>query len=558
MVNAFIATEDHKFFSHSGISIKGILRLLALNLYHRRIVGGGSTITQQVARSLFLSRKQTVLRKIREAFISFQLERHFTKKQILELYLNNIYFGRGIYGVEAACQRFWKKSIAKLSINEAATLAAVAKSAKLYSPLNAPENAKRRRNIILNSMRKLGYISTEDYENSIEKELVIKDHIPGNAVRLYIQERIRQWAEKKWGKDALYTKGLQIQITINTEKQTLAEKFFRTDITRHREKICDQLNGGMLSIEPRNGKIKVCVGGYDFHESQFNRAFQAVRQMGSSFKPIVYTAAILNGIGADTVMVDEPLEMHLPGCPKAWKPKNWNHRFEGKMTLAKALSYSNNIVTIKTLLKTGIPKVITLAKRFGLHRSLQPYPSLALGTVEATVAQSVASFNIFANNGIYVEPYLIEWVKDRWGKKLWQHQSINKRVLDSKTNSKMVNILSLRLKKHKEVVGAKNWIDAEVIGKTGSTNGAGTTWFVGATPELTTSIYLGRDDNKPMGRYVFSTQTAYPIWLNLYKNLSFDKKQFYIDPELKEVSIDWVTGRDSYNPGGKDTVVLLK
>lgn len=557
LIKAFVAAEDHNFFNHNGISIKGIIRSSLVNLYRRRVVQGASTITQQVARGMFLSSRQTFARKIKEAFLAFQLERHFTKRQILQLYLNNMYFGRGIYGVEAACRRFWNKSALDVTVGEAATLAAVAKSAFLYSPLNAPDNAKRRRNVNLASMRKLGFIDRATYDEEVQRDLEIEDYVPGDAIRLYIKEWIRRWAERKWGREALYRKGLKIQTTINIEKQVIAEKIFRKKVEELRRKVGESLNGGMLSIESHTGKIRVCIGGYNFRESQFNRAFQAVRQMGSSFKPLVYTAALLSGIEMDTVMVDEPIEMKIPGCKNAWKPKNWTRRFDGPMTLARAISYSNNIITIKTLLKTGIKKVVDLARDFGITRELREYPSIALGTAEASVKQSVAMFNVFVNNGVLVEPYMVESVKNKWGKKIWQGKTERKQVLESKINSKMVNLLSLKLKKTAKRMSKKNWIDSEVIGKTGSTNEAATVWYVGGTPELTTSIYLGRDDNKPLGRYVFGSQTAYPVWLDFYKKLSFDKKQFYVDPELSERPINWVSGCRTWDLLDKQTVVLL-
>ena len=558
LVKAFVAAEDHNFFDHYGISIRGIIRSLLVNIYHGRVVQGASTITQQLARLMFLSSKRRYLRKIQEVFLSFQIERHFTKKQILELYVNNVYFGQGIYGAKAACRRFWNKSVLDITLAEAATLASVAKSALLYSPVNSPQNSRRRRNIILSSMRKLDFISFEQYKDAFSQELIVEDYISGDSIRLYIQERIRQWAEKKWGKEVLYKQGLKIQTTINRRKQELAEELFCKKIHELRPKVGDSLNGGMISMESNTGKIKACIGGYNFRESQFNRAFQAVRQMGSSFKPIVYTAALLAGIGMETVMVDEPIEMRFPGWNKVWKPKNWTRRFEGPMTLARALSYSNNIITIKTLLKTGVENVINVARAFGLKRELLKYPSLALGTAETTVKESVAAFNVFANNGTYVEPYLVEWVRDEWEKKLWEHKSYEKRILGSKINSKMVKTLSLRLEKTKKVIGGKGWIKSEVIGKTGSTNEAVSTWYVGATPELTTAVYLGRDDNKPMGKYIFGYQTAYPIWLEFYKKLHFTKKQFYRDPELKEFSIDWVSGYETDNLKSSRTVTLLK
>lgn len=558
LVNAFMAAEDHNFFDHCGISVRGIFRSMVKNIVMRKVVQGASTITQQVARSMFLSREKRWWRKVQEIFLAFQLERSLTKERIFELYVNNIYFGRGIYGVEAACRRFWNKSVCEISLDEAATLAAVAKSAYLYSPLNALENAQSRRNVILGTMlRRLHFISQKEYERARSKELAVKDNLIGSDIRLYIQERIRQWAERRWGKDVLYQDGLKIQTTINSEKQAIAERFFSKKVEELRGQVGSQLNGGVISIEPSNGKIKVCIGGYNFHESQFNRAFQAVRQMGSSFKPIVYTAAMIDGIEMDTVVVDEPIEMKLPGCTDVWRPKNWTRKFEGPMTLARALSFSNNIITIKTLLKTGIEKVVKLAKEFGLTRPIPAYPSIALGTAEATVKESVAMFNVFANNGVYVEPYLVDWVKDSFGKKLWEHKPIRKKVLDSKINSKMVNTLALRWNKMKERAGRNDWVKAEMIGKTGSTNEAATTWYVGATPELTTSVYIGRDDNKPLGRYVFGSQTAFPVWLQFYKKLSFVNKQFYVDPELEEVCIDWVTGSRLLAKSGKNKVVVL-
>jgi|SaaInlStandDraft_4_1057021.scaffolds.fasta_scaffold05941_4 penicillin-binding protein 1A len=556
LVNAFVAAEDHKFFEHSGISIKGIIRSCLVNLYHRRIVQGASTITQQIVKLMFLSPQKTFWRKLQEVFLSFQIERQFTKEQIFEMYVNNVYFGTGIYGVEAAAQRFWEKSVRDVTIDEAATLAAVAKSALYYSPLNSLEASKRRRNIVLNSMRLMSIISEEEFRDAYQKELTVKDYIPGNKILLYIQEWVRLWAEQNWGKDVLYKKSLKIKTTINKNMQDIAEKLFNTKIEELRLKLGEQVNGGMLAIDSSSGKIKVCIGGYDFRQSQFNRAFYAVRQTGSSFKPIVFTAALQKGISFDTVMVDEPFELEMDGGG-VWKPKNWTRRFDGAMTLARALSYSNNIITVKTFLETGAEQVINLAKRFGYHRELYPYPSLSLGTAEATVEENVAAFNVFANNGKRIQPFMVEWVKDELGSKIWEHEPEEFRVLDSKTNSQMVNVLSLRLDVTKKIVGEKNWIQAEVIGKTGSTNEAVTTWYVGSTPELTTAVYIGRDDSKPMGRYVFGRQTTFPIWVDFNKALTFNKKHFYIDPELKEVCIDWVTGK-KVDDDCKNSVVLVQ
>ncbi|MBD3273176.1 PBP1A family penicillin-binding protein [Candidatus Dependentiae bacterium] len=556
LIKAFVAAEDWNFFSHYGISFRGIIRSLLINLYHGRIVQGASTITQQVAKIMFLSHERTIIRKIKDVFLAFQLERQFTKEQIMELYLNNVYFGRGIYGIKAASQRFWNKPIEQINLAQAATLAGTAKSAFLYSPLNAPLSSQRRRNLVLNNMYKLGFITKQELNNAINTKLKVTDTIPGDPILLYIQEWIRAWAEKNWGKDSLYKKGLKIKTTIDPKKQKLASKIFRTKLEETRKKSNDRLNGGLISIESNTGKIRALIGGYDFNESQYNRALQAKRQIGSSFKPFLYASALKTEVDMDYLMVDEPIEMEIGGT--VWKPKNWTNRFEGQMTLLRALTLSNNIIAVKLLLHLGYEHVIKWARKFMIKSELKPYPSLALGTAEMTVKDLAASFNIFANNGNYIKPYLIEWVKDSWDKKIWKVKTKKKKVLDTITNSKMINALSYRIKRAKRIFKYRYWIDAQAIGKSGSTNEATSTWFVGSTPELTTCVYIGNDDNAPLGKHVFASSTVFPLWLNYNIDLHFDKKVFYIDPKLKEVFIDWKTGKQTKKIEKISTVKILK
>jgi len=549
LIKAFIAAEDHDFFNHPGISFRGILRSLLVNIYHARKVQGASTITQQLARSMFLSCQRTFLRKIQEVFVAIQLERQLSKEQILELYLNALYFGKGIYGVEAACRRFWNKSLKEISIDQAATLAAVTRSARYYSPLNSPNSSKKRRDIILSSMCNLCFITKKECEDAKQKKLTILDHTPGRPIRLYIQEWIRNWAERIWGREALYTKGLKIKTTLNLDIQESAEKAFVKTLSPLRKKIGEQINGGLISIEPTSGQIKALVCGFDFHLSQYNRVFQARRQMGSSFKPILYSYALSKGIELNTVLADEPISIVMPNGQE-YKPKNWNDDFEGPMTLVRALTFSNNIITIKLFLKLMSPEIINFVKNFGIISQLPLLPSAALGTLEVTPEENCAAFNVFANNGFYVKPYFIEYVKDTNDIKIWQNNNFTPiKVLDSIINSKMVKALSWRMSLNAKLLANNNWINSESIGKTGSTNGAVTMWFVGATPELTTAIYVGRDDGNPMGSHGFASKTAFPIWLNLYRSIHFYKKRFYIDPTLREIPIDWITGeRSSIKP----------
>ncbi|MFA5306261.1 MAG: PBP1A family penicillin-binding protein [Candidatus Babeliales bacterium] len=554
VVKAFVAAEDHNFFTHPGISFRGIIRSALVNLYHGRKVQGASTITQQLARGMFLSYERTYLRKIQEIFLALQLERQLSKEQIFELYLNNMYFGRGIYGIEAACKRFWNIPLERITTDQAATLAAVAKSARLFSPLNAPANARRRRNIILESMYKLSFLTRTEYETAAKTSLRTLDYAAGNPLRLYIQEWIRAWAETTFGKEAIYHHRFKIKTTINLSLQEKAEHAFARTMQQLRATLGSEINGGLVSLDPETGHIKALIGGFDFRQSQFNRALQARRQIGSTFKPLLYALAMKAGIEMDSVFVDEPLTVQLPNGT-TWQPRNWTNTFDGPMTLARALTFSNNIITAKLFLKIGAPYVVSWAQRFGITHLL-PYPSASLGTAEATVAENAAAFNVFANNGVYVRPALIEWVKDETGNKMWQAETEQYRVLDTTLASKMVNLLSHRMNmlKHQN----QEWIDADTIGKTGSTNGAATTWFVGATPSLTTALYVGRDDNKPMGSQLFASGTAIPIWMNFYKAFRHRKKHFYIDPQLREYSIDWVTGSPSDRHDDPDVITLLR
>ncbi|MCF7799603.1 PBP1A family penicillin-binding protein [Candidatus Babeliales bacterium] len=557
LIKAFLAAEDRNFFNHSGISLKGIIRSTLVNLYHRKIVQGASTITQQLTRGLFLSYERTMLRKIHEIFLSLQIERQFTKEQILELYLNNMYFGRGIYGVQTACNIFWNKSVCQITLDQAATLAAVAKSARFYSPLNCPQGAKKRRDIILKSMFNLKFISEENYKNAISKNLEVQNNIPGNPIRLYLQEWIRSWAEDKWGKDILYKKGLKIKTTINKNLQELAENIFLKKMSLVRKKIDNKINGGMISIEAQTGKIRTAIGGYDFKESQYNRCFKASRQVGSTFKTILYSCALQNGLHMYDISIDEPLEIQLSNN-QIYKPRNWTRKFDGPMTLLKALSSSNNMIAIKLFLQLGAQKVLNLARDFGITEQLTEYPSSALGTAQATVEQVAAAFNVFANSGIYVKPFLIEWVKNEAGTKLWEDKAEKRIILDSKINSIMINALMFQIKRSYFASNCpEKWIKSEAIGKTGATNKASSMWFVGSTPELTTCVYAGRDDNKLLGANVFSSKITYPIWLEFKKNLEPKKTQFYIDPTLKEVNIDVITGEETENTDPIKTATIL-
>lgn len=539
LVQAFIAAEDWKFFEHCGISFKGIVRSLLVNLYHGKRLQGASTITQQLVKMLFFDARKTVERKIKEQLFAVLVELQFSKEHIFQTYVNHVYFGCGIYGVQAASQRFWGKNVADVTIDEAAMLAAIVCSPGNYSPLLNPLSACKRRNIILRKMAHLGFITPEQCAHFTATEFVLASKQEA-ALAPHLKETLRQFLEKEFGRDVLYTGGLVVQTTLDSEIQRHAQQAFETEHAQLQKKISEQVDGGLISLDPKTGAVRALIGGAQFSRSQFNRALQARRQIGSTLKPLIYAAAIDQGKSFADVVVDEPLSMQDHG--RLWEPRNFNRKFNGPITRAYGLSCSSNIVAIKTLLEVGYDPVIALAKKCQLTGPFNAYPSLALGCVDATLYEVIGMFNIFANNGMYVQPHYVAWVKDKWGNKLWRHTPVQHPVLERRTVGKVAKVLSYGIERARHIF-PDEWIESEAISKTGTTNDSRTCWFVGATPTLTTAVYIGRDDNESLGKNVFPLRTAFPIWLHLNSKLSCAQKKFMYDTSLTEVSVDNRTGR---------------
>lgn len=537
LINAFIAAEDWQFYSHAGISWKGIARSLWVNLIHAKKLQGASTITQQLVKLLFFDSQKTFKRKIKEQLYALLAERQCTKEQILETYLNYVYFGHGMYGVQAAAARFWGIEAGQLSVAQSAALAAIIRSPGRYSPISCALSHERRRNTILASMKKLGFISQEEYEQAIKTSTVVKDS-EKSIFAPHVKEMIRIQLEEEVGKQILYTGGLRIQTTLNSRMQELAQQSFAKEIEQLKKTITQEIDGALLSIASKTGQVKALVGGFNFNQSKFNRAWQAKRQIGSVFKPILYAAALQHGAHFYDVQIDEPLTLEQDNA--LWQPNNYNGKFDGPMTLARALVGSNNIISIKTLLKMGAHSVINLAKACHLEDTLRPYPSLALGCVDATLKEVAGMFNIFANNGIYVQPHLIEWVKDSWGKKIWKYTGNPERVLPEWAACHVAKVLEHNIKRWRSTYH-QQFIESDVISKTGTTNDCRTCWFAGATPGLTTVVYVGADDNRALGE-IYPIRTAFPIWLGLHAQLNGDKKFIY-DPKYKSIRINQWTGR---------------
>ena len=468
--------------------------------------------------------------------------------------MNQVYFGCGIYGVEAAARRFFGKPAKNLDLSESATLASIVKSPGQYCPLLCPLSAQRRRNIVLKQFSNQKLIDAAACQELIDKPLIVCQ-VDQDQIAPHLKETIRKFLELKFGKKALYHDGLIIQTTINSKTQKIAQAEFHRQFLKLKKELGPMVDGALMSMCVKTGEIKAVVGGFNFNDSKFDRAFnmQARRQMGSIFKPIVYAAALQAGYNFAHVEIDEPIQIAFQG--QQWSPRNSTRTFEGSMTLARALSLSNNVIAVKALVLAGCHNVAKLAEKFNLPGPILPYPSLALGCIDVTLSQAIGAFNVFANGGTYVAPHYLKWVKNEWGVKIFRHQQIEQQVLPSKISGQVAQVLSIGTTRFMNKMGGSR-MPAESIGKTGTTNDSRTCWFAGSTPELTTVLYLGKDNNSPLGKDIYPVWTLFPIWLRMYEKLVKTPQVFVHDPNLKEIKIDWITGRQVWF-ANEDTIKIL-
>jgi penicillin-binding protein 1A len=570
--NAFIAIEDKDFFKHWGISIKGIIRALSRILLKMKITEGGSTITQQLAKTIFLTHDKTLIRKIREAFLTIQLEKNYSKDEILQLYINQIYFGNGAYGVQAAARTYFNKNVQDLNLAECATLAAIPKSPNYYNPFKNAKASLARRNLVLSRMRNLGYISKEKEEEALAIPLPTKKTALKENMRYYLLEFLRIILEPKYGTNVLFKGGLSIYTTIDMKAQVAAEKAIEealVNFDRNKLKVFEKLKqnpvkvqGALIAVDPPNGAIRAMVGGRDFRESQFNRAIQAKRQPGSAFKPFVYLAALETGLTPSTLLNDEPMvfvykgnswnlvsrditaletiaetvsEKNLINTNKIWAPTNYSKKYRGPVTLRTALASSINMCAIETIMRITPLKVIQSAKNLGITTPLANSFSLALGSSDTTLQEMVSAFAVFASGGIKTMPYIITKITDRNGKILEHNIPQQKEVLSSQDCFIMTNILKAVVEKGSGW-NAKN-LGRPCAGKTGTTNDSSDAWFIGYTPQLAAGVWIGYDDRSiSLGEKVTGGVIACPIWTQFMKEALDGKPVLdFVQPE----NIEW-------------------
>jgi penicillin-binding protein, 1A family len=508
--NAFIATEDNRFYSHHGIDPIGILRAVWVNIIHDGVAEGGSTITQQLARNAFLTQDRTFKRKIMEALLALRIEQHYTKQEILEMYMNQIYFGQGAYGVQTASHVYFDKDVQDLSLAQMAILAGLPQSPNYYSPFNNLKAAKARQAVVLGQMVKYDYLSADQAEEAKNADLHLLDKPKssnGYGRMSYFVDYVINEVSERYGDNAIYKEGMKIYTTIDMKAQRAAEQAmenlpnYYTD-----ENGLQQPQGALISINPHNGHIVAMVGGRG--TDSFNRTTMAVRQPGSAFKPFVYLAALKNGDTPGTVYVDKPSEFN------GWKPQNYSRRHSGAMTMRNAVAHSNNVVAVLAADKVGMSNVLDLAEKMGistLDKHGDDNLAVALGglTKGVTPMDMAVAYGVLANNGVKVKPVAITKIIDRNGNIVEEGSVEETRVVEPKYAYMMTNMLESVIKFG---TGGNAYFGRPVAGKTGTTDEEKDAWFAGYTPDLVTVVWMGDDSGSETLHGTTGGQTPAIIW----------------------------------------------
>jgi penicillin-binding protein 1A len=511
LINAFIAVEDARFYQHSGVDPRGIMRAVWSNITQHSVSEGGSTITQQLAKNAYLSQEQTLRRKIQEAFLALQLERQYSKNEILELYLNQIYFGQGAYGVQAAAQLYFGKNVEDLSLSECAMLAGIPKSPNYYSPLNNFKAANERKSTVLDQMEKYNYIDSSTNRKAKSEEIKLAKHTDdsNNASASYFVEYVTQKLIDKYGADAVYKEGLQIYTTLDMNMQKAAENSM-TNLPTYRtdDNGIAQPQGALVAIDPHTGYIKAMVGGRG--NDKFNRATMAERQPGSAFKPFVFLAALESDFTPSTIIDDSPITI------SGWSPQNYDGGFSGKVTLRQTAENSLNVPTVKIAKLIGIDKPLYYAQQLGISTlvlegsSNDRNLSSSLGglTRGVTPLELASAYSAFANNGNRAEPTAIVKIVDRNGKVLEQHTVSAKNVISEQTAYVLTDMLKGVVERG---TGTRANIGRPAAGKTGTTSDYKDAWFVGYTPDLVAVVWMGNDSDGTL-RGITGGNTPAVIW----------------------------------------------
>jgi penicillin-binding protein 1A len=533
LVNATIATEDRSFYQHWGVDLWGVARAAVTDVLHMRRAQGGSTITQQLARNVMGTHERTWSRKLRETVLAIEIERNYTKDQILEMYFNQIYFGEGAYGVEAATKTYFGKPLRELTLAECALLAGVPANPSVYSPRRRPAAARARRGKVLRNMLATRAVTQVEFDNAMAQPLGVTPLRYSNDRAPYFVEMVRLHLDEKYGSAAVYEGGLRVHTTLDMDLQAIAERAVEkqlasletrlkpratranfeppaSDSARANQKT-PYLQAALVAVDPRTGYIRALVGGRDWNHSNFNRATQARRQPGSAFKPFVYVAAIDNGFRPTDIIVDEPVS--FPGANgELYQPGNYDRKFRGPVTLRYALQQSVNIPAIKLLRKVGTSLVASYARRMGIRSPIGQNLSLALGSSEVSLLELVTAYGVFANRGIRNDPLFVLKVEDKNGTVLEKSSPRPVEVLSEETASVMTSMLQSVVDHGTGYAARAMGFTLPAAGKTGTMDEYSDAWFVGFTPSLACGVWVGFDQKKPIGAGMTGAAAALPAW----------------------------------------------
>ncbi len=588
--NAVIAVEDDNFFHHWGISPKGILRSAIRNFIARRVVQGASTITQQLAKQIFLKPERKITRKIREILLAMEIERNFSKPEILQLYLNQVYFGEGAYGVQAAAKIYFGKEVSQMTLADCAMLAGLVRAPRANSPFNHPDRARKRRAVVLERMFEEKMITAQEKELANASPIPLSKPLEVGTQAPYFVEHVRHRLELKYGYNTLWRGGLKIHTTLDLDMQKIAEGVMEKSLAAFDAKALEEwqrkqkagafsqegvdvstmppakIQGAFVVLDVKSGAVRVMIGGRD---SIFNRATQAHRQPGSTFKAFVWAAALENGMTAASLIDDAPLAYYFDGrdwrllegatdqyaislatAPfaqsadfKIWVPGNFDGKFLGTITLRKALAQSRNIASVRLIEKIGPPPVVELAHKAGIISELDPVLSLGLGSSVVSPLELASAFSTFANGGVYVQPYTVERVEDPAGKALESHVPIEKEAMSPQLAYLMTNLLKGVVQNGTGV--AAKALNRPLAGKTGTTNDNRDLWFVGYTPDFVAAAWMGYDDFTSLGRKDWTGgSTVVPWWTEIMTAIlkDYPKRDFSAPAGIVVSKIDSTTG----------------
>lgn len=613
MQRAVLATEDNNFYHHMGIDPLGILRAMGANIRARRLIQGASTITQQLAKNIFLTRERTLSRKVKELILTLQMEHNLSKDEILQLYINQIYFGHGAYGIESAARAFFGKSAQDLTLPECALLAGLPKGPERFSPFRRPARAIRRRNLVLRRMREEGYITENEQLQAMGAAPLFQKKPPEKVNASYFVENVRIQLEPKYGTELLFKGGLSIYTTLDARMQKAAEEASQKHLSAFDDTYAEQrlmalvkdkkipadfldrwkkwkadpvhneepedfpepvpIQGALVSLDPHSGGIRALVGGRNFRESQFNRALQAKRQPGSTFKPFVWMTALNAGMTAATVVDDSPIAFadlernprlvaeatdyatlmqmvtdyyQIPRKPDdpdpIWAPQNWDNKFLGPITLRRGLALSRNLVSVRLIDRVGPKTVVATAHKAGISSPLDAVLSLGLGSSVVTPLEIVSAIGTFANNGVHMKPYSVTRVVDRNGKIL-EENVIQGTPGFSPQSAYLLSRLMQAVVQEGTGSYARN-LGRPAAGKTGTTQDMRDLWFIGYVPDLVTGVWLGYDDFTSLGKKITSAGTTVPFWTDYMAEATkyVPNRDFVVPPGIQFTKIDRDSG----------------